>query len=112
MTEAAQPQMLVPGLRDTVELRTDRWGVTHIRARSSQDAYRAQGWVVARDRSFQIDLWLRRGLGRLAEVLGPEYVERDRAARLFLFRGDQRQEWLSYSSGTRLAMTAFVEGIN
>ena len=45
-------------------------------------------------------------------MLGAEHVERDRAARLFLFRGDAHADWLSYGSDTKRASTAFVEGIN
>ena len=76
----------------------------------------AQGWNAARDRLFQIDLWRRRGLGQLAEVFGPEFVDQDRAARLFLYRGDMDREWRTYSSrNTREAEPVtqrFVEGIN
>jgi len=45
-------------------------------------------------------------------VFGEEHVERDRAARLFLFRGDAHADWLSYGSDTKRASTAFVDGVN
>lgn len=99
-------------LSDPVEILVDQWGVPHIYAASIYDAFRAQGFNAARDRLFQIDLWRRRGLGRLAEVFGEEYVETDRAARLFLYRGDMHAEWLAYGSDTKRIVTAFVEGIN
>ena len=102
----------LPGLTDTAELIIDRWGVPHIYAATTYDAFRAQGFNAARDRLWQIDFWRRRGLGRLAEVFGPEHVERDRAARLFLYRGDMHADWLSYGSDTKRATTAFVEGVN
>ena len=106
----------VPGLRAPVEIRVDRWGVPHIYARNGADVFFAQGFNAARDRLFQIDLWRRRGLGQLAEVFGPEFVEQDRAARLFLYRGDMDREWRIYSSAnTREAEPVtlrFVEGIN
>ncbi|MEU6128946.1 penicillin acylase family protein [Saccharopolyspora sp. NPDC047091] len=102
----------IPGLTGPVEIVIDRWGVPHIYADDTYDAFRAQGFNAARDRLWQIDFWRRRGLGRLAEVFGPEHVERDRAARLFLYRGDMRREWISYGSDTKRAVTAFVEGIN
>lgn len=106
----------VAGLRAPAEIRIDRWGVPHIYAGTEPDVFFAQGWNAARDRLFQIDLWRRRGLGQLAEVFGPEYVDQDRAARLFLYRGDMDREWRIYSSsGTREAEPVtqrFVEGIN
>lgn len=102
----------VPGLKHPVEILVDRWGVPHIYANDTYDAFRAQGFNAARDRLWQIDFWRRRGLGRLSEVFGEEHVERDRAARLFLYRGDMHAEWLAYGSDTKRAATAFVEGIN
>lgn len=103
---------VLPGLTDTAEIIVDRWGVPHIYAATMYDAFRVQGFNIARDRLWQIDFWRRRGLGQLAEVFGAEHVERDRAARLFLYRGDSHNEWLSYSSDTKRAVTAFVDGIN
>jgi penicillin amidase len=102
----------VPGIKEQVEILVDEWGVPHIYAANEDDVFFAQGFNAARDRLFHMDLWRRRGLGRLAEVFGPEYVERDRAARLFLYRGDMRAEWLAYGSDTKRVATAFVAGIN
>lgn len=108
----AQRTYVLPGLTEPVRIIVDRWGVPHIYAATTYDAFRAQGFNAARDRLWQIDFWRRRGLGRLSEVFGAEHVERDRAARLFLFRGDAHADWLSYGSDTKRASTAFVEGIN
>ncbi|MDT7566167.1 MAG: penicillin amidase [Pseudonocardiales bacterium] len=105
-------QFALSGLEEPAEIVVDRWGVPHIYARSTYDAFRAQGFNAARDRLWQIDFWRRRGLGQLAEVFGAGYVERDRAARLFLYRGDLHGEWLAYGSDTKRACTAFVEGVN
>lgn len=102
----------VAGLEHDVEILTDTWGVPHIYATTKLDAYTAQGFQAARDRLFQIDLWRRRGLGQLAEVLGAAYIEQDRATRLFLYRGDMRAEWLAYGTDTRDIVDAFVAGIN
>lgn len=102
----------VAGLQHDVEIVVDTWGVPHIYAQTRLDAFVAQGFNAARDRLFQIDLWRRRGLGRLAEVLGPDHVAQDRATRLFLYRGDMRAEWLAYSTDARDIVTAFVTGVN
>jgi penicillin G amidase len=79
---------------------------------STHDAFFVQGFQVARDRLWQIDTWRRRGLGLLAEVWGASYAVQDRAARLFLFRGDMHAEWLAYASDTKNIATAFTAGIN
>ena len=106
----------IKGLKAAAEIRIDPWGVPHIYARSEADLFFVQGFNSARDRLFQIDLWRRRGLGQLAEVFGEAFVEQDRAARLFLYRGDMDAEWRIYSSRkTREAEAPtqrFVAGIN
>ncbi|WP_252612117.1 penicillin acylase family protein [Pseudarthrobacter raffinosi] len=111
-TETTQETLALPGLTAPAEIIVDQWGVPHIYAANTYDAFRVQGFNAARDRLWQIDFWRRRGLGRLSSVFGEAYAERDRAARLFLYRGDMHHDWLSYGSDTKRATTAFVEGIN
>ncbi|OON71785.1 penicillin acylase family protein [Streptomyces tsukubensis] len=102
----------VPGLTEPVEILIDRWGVPHLYATSQDDLFLAQGFNAARDRLFQMDLWRRRGLGLLSEVFGRRYLAHDRAARLFLYRGDMDEEWASYGPDTERVTTAFVSGVN
>ncbi len=100
------------GLHESVEILRDRWGVPHIYAKNTGDLFFAQGWIAAKDRLFQIDLWRRTGTGKLAEVMGPGAVGRDRLARLVRYRGDWNKEWDSYSPDAREIVIAFVNGIN
>lgn len=102
----------VPGVQKKVEILRDRWGVPHIYAETVHDLFFAQGYIAARDRLFQIDLWRRAGTGRLAEVLGPAAVERDRLARSVNFRGDWSAEWAAYGPDAKAITTAFTEGVN
>lgn len=108
---AAQP-IAVPGLAAPAHILLDPWGVPHLYAASRDDLFFVQGFNAARDRLFQIDLWRRRGLGRLAAVFGGGHVEQDRAARLFLYRGDMAREWRSYGPDAQRIATRFVAGIN
>lgn len=102
----------VAGLHQPAEILRDKWGVPHIYAQNSDDLFFAQGWMAAKDRLFQIDLWRRAGSGKLAEVMGPSAIPRDRIARLVRFRGDWNQEWASYAPDARGIIVAFVNGIN
>ncbi len=102
----------IPGLAAPATITVDNWGIAHIRAASARDAWFVQGWNAARDRLWQIDLWRKRGLGRLAASFGADYVAQDRAARLFLYRGDMKAEWAAYAPGTQEMITAFTAGIN
>ena len=73
----------VAGLNAPAQMVVDHWGIPHIYAASARDAFFLQGYNAARDRLWQIDLWRKRGLGRLAASFGPKFVEQDRASRLF-----------------------------
>ena len=113
LASASQAQKtVVSGLAGPAHILIDPWGVPHLYAASADDLYFVQGFNAARDRLFQIDLWRRRGLGRLASVFGAHFVEQDRAARLFLYRGDMAREWRSYGTDAQRITTRFVEGIN
>jgi penicillin amidase len=100
------------GLRKPVKVLRDEWGVAHIYAETQDDLFFAQGFVAAQDRLWQMDLWRRVGEGKLAEVLGPEAVERDRFARLIRYRGDMKAEYESYAPDARQIIEAFVRGVN
>src|SRR6188768_315445 len=52
-----------------VAIRRDSQGVPHIEARSLEDVCFAQGYAVAQDRLFQLELARRLGAGELAEVI-------------------------------------------
>jgi penicillin amidase len=100
------------GLQKPVGVIRDEWGVAHIYAETQDDLFFAQGFVAAQDRLWQMDLWRRVGEGKLAEVLGPSAVERDRFARLIRYRGDMKSEYESYAPDAKQIIEAFVRGVN
>ena len=102
----------VAGLNAPADIVIDHWGIAHIFAANIHDAFFLQGYNAARDRLWQIDLWRKRGLGLLAKSLGPAYIDQDRAARLFLYRGDMEKEWTAYAPDSRRWVAAFVDGVN
>lgn len=112
-TAEASSRHSVAGLKQPASIRRDRYGVAHIRAGNRRDAFFCQGFQVAADRLWQIDLWRKRGLGRLAADFGPGYLAQDAAARLFLYRGDMAAEWSAYGvEDAREIAQAFTSGIN
>lgn len=107
-----QATVSMPGLTQPVEILRDKYGVSHIYAQNQQDLFFAQGFSAARDRMWQLDLWRRQGEGKMAEQFGPRFVEQDRAARLFLYRGDLKTEFASYHPDGQAILTSFANGIN
>ena len=119
LTERAQlalPQhdgkMVVQGLHHPVEVLRDQWGVPHIYAQDTHDLFFAQGFVAAQDHMWLMELWRRNTEGKLAQVLGPAYVERDKFARTLQFRGDWNAELRKYNPEGPVIFTAFAEGVN
>jgi penicillin G amidase len=107
-----EEQLVVSGLAETASITIDKWGIPHIKAGNLIDMFFVQGFNAGRDRLWQIDLWRKRGLGLLAADFGPGYLEQDRAARLFLYRGDMHAEWRSYSVDAKEICEAFASGVN
>src|SRR5438034_356158 len=107
-----QGKLKVRGLQKPVNVLRDRWGVAHIYAQNQHDLFFAQGFVVAQDRLFQMELWKRSGEGRLAEILGAAALSRDLNARLLRYRGDIDAEYRSYAHDTKEILEAFTDGID
>ena len=102
----------LPGLTAPGEIIIDRAGIPHIYAANARDGFFLQGYAVARDRLWQIDLWRKRGLGRLSASFGAQFVAQDRAARLLLYRGEMAAEWAAYPSQAKVWTEGFAAGIN
>ena len=105
-------KLRVQGLREPVGVLRDKWGVAHVYAHNQHDLFFAQGVVAAQDRLFQMELWKRSGQGRLSEILGASFLQRDINARALQYRGDMQKEYASYSPDTKAILTGFTDGIN
>ena len=103
----------VRGLNAEVEVLRDEWGVPHIYARNVDDLFFAQGFVVAQDRLWQMEMWRRTGEGRIAELVGPAGLPHDRLYRLLKFREPvDEAEWNSYHPEGKRIFTAYAAGVN
>src|SRR5438445_13397548 len=80
-----QGTIRLPGLQNNVLVERDNWGIPHIRASSVEDMVEAQGYVMAQDRLWQMDLLRRVGRGQLSEILGPATVDVDKQFRALGF---------------------------
>ncbi len=109
---AVMRERTIAGPSAPIEIVDDRYGIPHVRAATIPDAYFGHGYVVARDRLFQIDLAHRRELGRLAEIFGARFVPHDAGARLFHYRGDLDAELRAVPPEILACAQAYVAGIN
>jgi len=110
----AQPrnELTLPGLQSPVEVLRDKWGVNHIYAANQNDLFFVQGYLAAKDRLFQFEIWRRQATGSVAELLGPSELQRDIGARLFKYRGDLDKELNYYHKDGKAIITAYTNGVN
>lgn len=71
-------ELKVQGLKAEVIVKYDDNGVPHIFAQNDEDLYFAQGYIIARDRLWQMDFYSRVAAGRLSEVMSPLALDFDR----------------------------------
>ena len=90
----------------------DKDGVPHIKAASDEDLYRAQGYVQAQDRLFQMDLARRQASGRLAEVIGEKAIDTDKLFRTFSLRDAAEASYDGYGEHAKNVMGWYAEGVN
>ncbi len=90
----------------------DDIGVPHIQADTDADLYRAQGYVQAQDRMFQMDLSRRQASGQLAEVIGADAVDTDKFFRTFSLRDAAEKSWDGYDAEAKQVLEWYAEGVN
>jgi len=102
----------LPGLQKEVTVDRDNWGVPHIRAASLADAVEAQGYVMAQDRLWQLDLLRRASRGQLSEIVGPLALKSDRQFRTFGFSRAAERDFAAMDQDSRALMEAYARGVN
>lgn len=100
------------GISQPVEIIKDKWGISHIYAQNQEDLFFAQGFNVARDRLFQLEMWRRQASGTMAEILGRRALDKDIGSRLIKARVNMEEELSHYHPRGKEIITAFVRGIN
>jgi penicillin G amidase len=99
--------------RAGVTIRRDGFGVPAISARSETDVWWGAGYAVAQDRLGEMELFRRRGSGRLAEILGESSLEDDIVARRdFYTDAELRRQFSHLPKRLRRRTLAYVAGVN
>ncbi len=105
-------QLQLPGLSAPVVVRRDVHGVPHIQAATMDDLLEAQGFVVAQDRLWQMDMARRFAAGELAELLGSSVVEHDKLQRVLQIRPAAERLTATMPEDQRRLFEAFARGVN
>ena len=102
----------VAGLIAAAKVERDALGVARIEARTVEDLCFAQGFCLAQDRLFQLELYRRIAAGRLSEFAGREGLITDRLFRTLGLRRLAEAEVATIPRRGRDYLEAYAAGVN
>ncbi|MDX1396763.1 MAG: penicillin acylase family protein [Gemmatimonadota bacterium] len=102
----------VAGLDEAVFIGYDDHAIPTISAANEDDLFRAQGFVHASERLWQLELFQRIAGGTLAEIFGAPAVDTDRLIRTLDLAGAARAELDGLDPESRRPLEAFAAGVN
>src|ERR1700756_4705105 len=105
-------QITMVGLKDGVIIDRDEWGRPWIRAKSTEDLVMAQGYVMAQDRLWQMDLLRRAAAGDLSEIVGPAALKIDEENRTLGMRQAAERAARESSPEIRELLESYARGVN
>ncbi|AUG79280.1 penicillin amidase [Kitasatospora sp. MMS16-BH015] len=103
----------VAGMSTPVDVKRDANGIPQLYADTSEDLFRAQGYVQAQDRFWEMDVRRHITAGRLSEMFGSGQVETDSFLRTMGWRRVAQQEYdTQLSPDTKKYLKAYTDGVN
>lgn len=109
---AAQTERSAEGLSAKVTVRRDARWIPYIEAGNDADLYFAQGYVVASDRLWQMDLLRRVARGESAEIFGRTTLEEDKRWRRYGFAKVADAVVAGSDIEVRRALEQYARGVN
>lgn len=108
----SQSKIDLPGLSAEVRVIRDARGIPGILGEKEEDVALVLGYVMAQDRLWQIDYLRRASQGRLAEILGRDYLAGDQLMRTIKTGGAKTNPSERLGERERAWLDGFVRGIN
>ncbi|UKY50758.1 penicillin acylase family protein [Streptomyces inhibens] len=103
----------LPGLTNPVDVTRDANGIPQIYADTDEDLFRAQGYVQAQDRFWEMDVRRHMTAGRLSEMFGKSQVKTDSFLRTLGWHEVAQKEYdTKLSPGTKKYLQAYSAGVN
>ncbi len=102
----------LPGLTGKVTVYRDDHGIPQLYADNADDLFRAQGYVHAQERFWEMDFRRHVTSGRLSELFGAGQVDTDKFLRTMGWRHVAEQEWSLISEESRRYLTDYAAGVN
>ncbi|MGH3347683.1 MAG: penicillin acylase family protein [Nocardioides sp.] len=105
-------ELELAGLESSVTVVRDEHGIPQLYGDSVADLMRAQGFVHAQERFFEMDVRRHVTSGRLSELFGETAVETDTFIRTLGWREVAEREVALLDPDTRVAFEAYADGVN
>ena len=104
----------INGLKDEVIVHYDEQLIPHIFAQNDKDLYRAQGYITAKHRLWQMEFQTYASAGRLSEIIGEKALNYDRAQRRkgMMFGAENALEKMKEDPQILEFIESYSEGIN
>ena len=102
----------LPELTQPVRVMRDEHGIAYILAENTPDLIRAQGFVTAQHRLFQLESYRALASGRLAEAIGEAGLVSDRQMRLLGIARHAKRHTALLSEEAKAFLTWYAQGLN
>ncbi|SOC09484.1 penicillin amidase [Ureibacillus xyleni] len=107
------PSYAAENENSVVTIHRDEYGVPHIYANSTEELYKAYGYVMAQDRLFQLEMFKRANEGTLSAVFGEQYLKRDETMRRDGYNDEEVQKMIDKMDPfARNILKTFASGID
>lgn len=90
----------------------DSYGIPHVNAMNTTDAFFGQGFATAQDRLWHMDSDRRRAYGRWAEIVGPTGLEQDILMTKFQLKESSESDYKILNDQTIDMLEAYASGVN
>ncbi|PIW04325.1 MAG: penicillin acylase family protein [Cytophagales bacterium CG17_big_fil_post_rev_8_21_14_2_50_40_13] len=116
VTESNSPieSIAVDGFKAEVKVHYDETLIPHVFAQNDEDLYRAQGYLTAKHRLWQMEFQTHASAGRVAEIVGAKGIDYDRGQRrkgMEFGAENAMKEMLKYPEQQKL-LEAYRDGVN
>ncbi|WGK64362.1 penicillin acylase family protein [Croceiramulus getboli] len=114
MTENHTDDLDLAGLEAPVTVYYDAYLIPHVFAENDTDLYRAQGYITAQHRLWQMEFQTRAAAGRISEIIGDAALNFDRGQRRkgMVFGAENALSKMQDNPKTQAILEAYTAGIN
>ena len=112
--ESTTGDIAISGLKDKVTVHYDEQLIPHLFAQNDSDLYKAQGYITAKHRLWQMEFQTFAAAGRISEIIGEKGLDFDRAQRRkgMLFGAEKSLEVIRKDAESLKYLEAYSAGVN